>query len=265
MAHDICKRYMKVAYAHTGVKKAIFTRLRCKQWSCEACAKMNAWIWRNWLIKRLPKMGDEWWILTLTANSRTRERVTSMDNLRTNLDAFFKRVKRVFGHIEYVRVYEKHPTSDAVHVHIVICGLAPFVKFNVSKKGVKTAKGTYERKGRKGTWTVRTWVKKNAGDLKMGYIADVQKIQGEPVKAVWYVTKYLTKAQADLHVKGLRHVQVTSGIGSPKNEAEFDYEWNVTAYIVADMFEAGAKILDINTGETIDNAHWENHSFYPVD
>lgn len=260
----ICTRYVKVAYASTGQKQAILTRLRCKQWSCEACAKTNAWIWRNWLLNRLPEVSDEWWILTLTASSLTRTAWGSMDNIRSNLDRFMKRVKRVFGEIEYVRVFEKHPTSQAIHCHIIITGLSPYVAVGCSEKLQSVAYGVVTRRGRNGVWALRTWVKITAQACSMGYIADVQMINGEPSKATWYVTKYLTKAQADLHVKGLRHVQVTSGIGSPP-KIDTDLVWNTAAYVVPQMFEAGTRVTDLNNGKVIDNNYWEVKEFYPDD
>ena len=257
----VCKRYMKVAFAHTGEKKAIFTRLRCKQWSCPACAKTNQWIWRNWLIKRLPEVSDEWWLLTLTAASYKRTAWSSMDNIRDNLEAFFKRVKRVFGEIEYVRVYEKHPTSEAVHCHVIISGLCPFVAIGHSVKHRPMAIGVLSRSRRNGVWAVKTWVKKIAQELSMGYIADIKRLEGTPEQAAFYVTKYLTKAQEELHVKGLRHVQVTKGIGSPPKEKST--EWQTASYIIATMFPPNASILDVNTGKVIDNNFWEHTGFYP--
>lgn len=259
-----CTKYLKVAFAHTGPKTALFTRLRCKQWSCPACARTNAWIWRNWLLKRLPEVAGEWCIITLTANSQTREHWHSLDNIRKHLDAFFKRAKRVFGVIQYVRVYEKHPASEACHVHIVATGFDPYVAIGYSSKLQPMAIGVRTRGGRNGVWTLRTWVKKIAQELDMGYIADAQMIDGEPARAVWYVTKYLTKAQAGLHVKGLRHVQVTKGIGSPP-DVDSDLLWETAAYITSRMFDAGTRISDLQTGKVIDNNHWEMHTYYPIE
>lgn len=261
---NVCLKYRKVAYAPTGHKTAIFTRLRCKQWDCEPCSKLNAWIWRNWLLKRLPEVSDQWWILTLTASPYTRSLAASMDNLRTRIDAFFKRVKRVFGEVQYVRVYEKHPTSQAVHVHFVVCGLCPFVAVGHNAKHRPMAFGCLSRTKRNGVWSIKTWIKKTCGGMGMGYIADCTLIVGEPTKAVWYVTKYLTKEQGNLHVKGLRHVQVTTGIGSPP-KMDSDLVWSTAAYIVPTMFEPNTAITDINTGDVIDNQYWEHTGFYPSD
>jgi hypothetical protein len=257
----VCKRYKKVAFANTGEKEAIFTRLRCKQWDCPACAKLNQAQWRKWLVKRLPEVSDSWWLLTLTANENKRTATQSMACIRDNLDVFFKRLKRIMGHIEYVRVYEKHPTSEAIHAHVVICGIEPFIQFGCSEKLRPMAIGTTTRRGRDGSWAVRTWIKKTARALSMGYIADIKPLKGDVRFVALYITKYVTIKQAALHFKGLRHVQVTTGIGGLPEEKNL--EWVTAAYITARMFDPNTSIKDVNTGDVIDNNHWELHSFYP--
>jgi hypothetical protein len=121
--------------------------------------------------------------------------------------------------------------------------------------------GVLKRAGRNGVWSVKTWVKIIAQKLDMGYIADIKRLEGTSEQAAFYVTKYLTKSQEELHVKGLRHVQVTRGVGSPPQNK--DNQWQTASYIVPRMFPPNASILDLNTGETIDNQYWEKHSFYP--
>lgn len=258
-----CKKYMKVAWNVTGHRTAVFTRLRCKQWSCEFCATRNAWLWREHLKQRLPEISGEWWLITFTANENTRTRAQSMANIRDHLDRLFKRVRRVFGAIEYVRVYERHPTSEAVHAHLIMSGIAPYVALGYSAKLKPMAIGVLNRNARNGIWSVKTWFKINARECKMGYMVDVQLIDGEPERAIWYVTKYLTKSLQDLHEKGLRHVQTTKGIGSP--ELEKQSGWETGAYITTYTFEAGTKVIDLNTGFVIDNDFWEIKGFYPDD
>lgn len=258
---SVCKLYKKVAFSQTGPKEAIFTRLRCKQWHCEFCAKKNASIWRAFLAEKLPTIGSQWFLLTLTAHSQTRSKNASMDNLRGNLDRFWKRVRRVFGKVEYVRTFEKHPTSEAVHVHYIVSGFTPYVAVGCSAKLQEMAIGVLTRGGRNGVWSLKTWVKIIAQACRIGYIADVRLLEGEISRAIWYVTKYLTKEQSDLHVKGLRHVQTTRGIGSPNQERGL--VWNTASYIVANMFPPNTAITDINTGKVIDNNHWEHTNFYP--
>lgn len=258
-----CQRYLKCAYTVTGLKTALFTRLRCKQWSCDYCASKNAGIWRYWLIKRLPEVSGEWWLMTLTAASFERSTLGSLANLRDNIDRLFKRIRRVFGlPIEYVRVYERHPSSEAIHVHFIVSGLTPYVAVGVSSKLQEMAIGVLVRKWRSGIWSIKTWLKITTQALKMGYIADVKRLEGDAEFAAYYVTKYLTKDMQSFHVPYLRHVQVTSGIGSP--EFEKSYTWTPVSYITARTFdEPNTSVTDIDTGEVIDNNYWEKCSFYP--
>lgn len=222
-------------------------------------------MWRYWLIKRLPEVSSEWWLVTITAHPNTRTQALSLQNIRTKIDTLIKRVKRVFGdNIEYVRVFEKHPTSDAIHAHLIMSGLEPYVVRGCSVKLRPMAIGTSTRRGHVGTWSVKTWFKKTCQELEMGMMADVQLIKDEPSRAAHYVTKYLTKDQQAFHVSYLRHVQVTQGIGKPQFEAS--YTWDVASYITPYTFtEPNTRVTDIDTGRVIDNNYWEVKGFYPDD
>ena len=241
------------------------TRLRCKQWTCDYCAVKNANMWKYWLIKRLPEVSPQWWLVTITAHPNTRSQTLSLENIRTKIDTLIKRVRRVFGlPIEYVRVFEKHPSSQAIHAHLIMTGLTPYVVNGYSVKHRPMSVGVITRKGRVGTWSVKTWFKKTCQELKMGMMADVQLITDQPERVAYYVTKYLTKDMQAFHVAHLRHVQVTSGIGKPQFEQS--YTWEVASYITAYSFpEANTRVTDIDTGFVIDNNYWETKGFYPDD
>lgn len=262
---SICKKYIKVAYTVTGPKQALMTRLRCKQWTCEYCADKNARMWQYWLIKRLPEVSPEWYLVTLTAHPHKREQLKSLNNIRSKIDTLIKRIKRVFGDdIEYVRVFEKHPSSEAIHVHLIMSGLAPYVVNGFSVKHRPVSIGVLTRHGHVGTWSVKTWFKKTCQALGMGQQADVSLIKDEPARAAYYVTKYLTKDMQAFHVSYLRHVQVTQGIGKPKFDAS--YTWDVASYITPYTFpEANTRVTDIDTGRVIDNNYWEVKGYYPDD
>lgn len=259
---DYCTKYIKCAYHVTGHREAVFTRLRCKMWACDYCSKKNASIWRAFLNQRLPDISSEWWLVTLTASSLTRGALESLTNIRDNLERLYKRIKAVFGSIEFVRVYERHPSSLAIHAHLIMSGLAPYVANGFSVKHRPMAIGVSSRAARCGYWSVRTWFKKVCQECGMGYIVDVKLLTGEVSFAVWYVTKYLTKSQQDLHVPYLRHVQTSGGIGGPKTEKQ---EWKTCAYITSEMFQAGTRVIDLNTGFVVDNNFWEEkgNTFYP--
>lgn len=264
MSDMYCPKYSRVAYAKDGKYQAVCVRLRCKKWDCDYCAKKNASIWRAHLLKRLPEVSKEWWILTLTAPPWARSASESIKSIRKAVDSFFKRCKRVFGpKIDYVRIYEKHPTSQAIHSHFIVSGFTPYVVSGCSIKLQPMWIGILGRTGRTGVWSLKTWVKKTCQELKMGRIADVQKIEGSTDAPVLYVMKYATKAQQDLKIKGLRHIQATTRIGGPKNES--NPKWSTGPYITPDTFGMTMRVIDIGTGEIIDERYWKEHTFWPDD
>jgi hypothetical protein len=258
---DFCERYSFVAWARNPETRGqvLFTRLRCKQWSCEYCAKKNQSIWRAFLYERLFQVSDNWWFMTLTAHSRMRSTEASYKNLAHGIDVLMKRVRRVFGKVEYVRVYEKHPTSQALHAHLLISGLSPFVVPGCNRNLQSCFLPVLVRQGHTGVWAVRTWLKKAAQECQIGYQAQVEAVENN--YSVHYVTKYLSKACQQIDVKGLRHVQTSRGIGSPETASLLS--WKVGSYITARDFEAGESVLDLQTGEALPDEYWSGFDHYP--
>jgi len=256
-----CPHYVKVAFTITGPREALITRLRCKMWACDYCAKKNAARWRAHLVDKLVEISNAWYLVTFTAPRNKRSRQESLAAIRGNLDKFLKRLQRVFGKVQYVRVYEKHPSSEAIHAHMLVCGLSPFVVIGKNRKGKTVAFPVLNRTSYRGSWSLRTWFKKTAKACGMGEIVDVQLIQNNVQLAIFYICKYLTKAQQDLHEKGLRHVQTSRAIGSPPKGSE--ETWKAASYITVYTFDPGTRITDLNTGFVIDNNFWEHTGFYP--
>lgn len=258
---DFCERFPLSAFTHVDRKTALFTRLRCGQWSCEYCAAKNASIWRAFLLTKMPANVGHWYLLTLTAHSRLRTQAGSFDNIRKNIGRFLKRIRRVFGKVEYVRVFERHPTSEAMHVHFIISNLTPGVVRGANAKHQEMFLAVTERRARAGYWSINTYMKHIAQDCGMGYIADCRLIEGDGSKAVWYVTKYLTKSQQEFNIKGLRHVQTSRGIGSPKPEKK--YQWKVVSFVTTADFLNGQTLIDLQTGEAVDADYWNEQDVYP--
>lgn len=259
-----CPNYTRVAYVVNHDKSVKAVRLRCKKWDCEFCAAKNASIWRAHLLKKLPSVSKEWWFLTLTAPPWDRSKMGSFIRIRKAIDILIKRAKRVYGKdIQYVRTYEKHPTSKALHAHLIVSGILPYVANGFSIKHKAMAVGCYNRGQRNGVWASKTWFKKTCQEIKMGRICDLQKIDGEGPEPVLYLTKYLTKSQQDIGIKGLRHVQATSRIGGPKDE--HNPEWRTASFLVREMFQDGSTLIDMNTGEVIGDEYWKDHSIWPYD
>jgi len=235
--------------------------LRCKQWSCDNCARKNQSIWRAFLRERLPEVSANWSLLTLTAASFTRTEQSSYENLKKGIDKLMKRARRVFGEIEYVRVFEKHPTSNALHAHFIISGLPEKVRRHRSENGVVYYRPTIEKRFSRGIWSAQTWFKVNAYGCGMGYQVAVSQVSLD--KARFYITKYLTKDMQRITIKGLRHIQTTRAIGSPKAASEFS--WEVGTRVTQFAFEPETTIIDVALAESIPPEYWKEFAFYPPD
>jgi len=97
----------------------------------------------------------------------------------------------------------------------------------------------------------------------MGYIADCRELKGDVSFAVNYVCKYLTKEQKDLETKYLRHVQTSTGIGSPKPDTK--HQWHTGDFVTGRDFYPGEALLDLQTGETLLPEYWNDNDVYPYE
>jgi len=259
---SICKRYSRVFCAYdTDNRKIIVGRLRCKQWRCEHCAVENRKMWREFLNKRLPKISGQWWLMTLTARGDTRGRLESYKQLQHGIDVLVKRFNRAFGKVAYVRVYERHPAGEALHAHFVITGLSDYIRVETSKNGRQKYTATNFRKGKRGYGALRTFAKKTAQRSGMGYIADCKRLQGAH-NATRYVTDYMTKDMQDFEIKGLRHVQTSRKIGSPK-PPKSEKSLYVGYRLTKSSLIAGMAVVDLDTGERVSDEYWKEGDVYP--
>jgi len=256
----ICPKYTRVAWQHDTDKHRVnVSRLRCGQWSCEFCAKLNRRQWLFHLRRKLPEIGAEWWLVTFTAGGGDMTRWQSYKRLQRGIDVFFKTARRTFGKVEYVRVFERHSSRVALHAHIILWGVTPFVSVGKSRNGKMVYTPLLERAKRKGTWALRTFVKKIAQRSGMGFIADARRVDN--VRATRYVTKYLTKDMQAIDIKGLRHIQTTRGIGSPKQDAGAG--WYVGYRLNKTDIHGDEQVYDTNTGKLIPHSYWKDGNVYP--
>jgi len=238
---EFCPNFGLIVWKKTQPGTVIMTRLRCKSWGCEYCAKKNRERWSNHLKKRIGRLGGDWWFLTFTASRYTRTQQNSIENLRRGLDLLFKRMRRIWGRIIYVRVYELHEKL-AFHAHLILSGITEAVQWHHAKNGVRIFRGVAYSKTPH-VWSIKTYLKKTAADCKIGYMVDVQKMDTLP-KAVNYVVKYLTKSAQDFEIKGLRRIQTSQLIGSPNERGEGG--WNVGYHIWTSDLSNGENIVDLN-------------------
>lgn len=252
-----CPKSKLIAYSQDENGKWLATRTRCKSWLCPACAISNRLMWRNFLARKLAKINAVWYFGTITAPSWHREPETSLLAIRDNFDRFMKRLKRVFKTgVEYVRVYEVHKTG-AFHLHIVVSGLAERVEKYTARSG-KTAFRPVTSEELSDTWHIQTWWKKTLAKCGCGYIAEIKIIPRH--QAVKYVTKYLTKEAQDFTERGLRRIQTSQGIGSPK--ASKTLKWAVVEAIWdVDVNHEGLR--DCDEKKSIPASYWRDNLVYP--
>jgi len=215
-------------------------------------------LWRDHLKRKIGKLGGDWWFVTVTSHEGNREKHATLANLRKGLDLLFKRMRRIWKGIEYVRVYELHQTG-AYHAHCIISGLSSRVSYRRSRNKLRVFCAC-DRKDEQ-TWSLKTWFKKTARACKMGYKVDVRRIEGIP-KVVNYVCKYITKDTQTWHVKGVRRIQCSQGIGSA-NERKETRGWIAAKYLFA--HEVGqSKVRDLNLKLTINPSYFREHIVYPM-
>jgi len=252
-----CPKFNFIVWKQQSQKSIVMTRLRCKSWQCDHCAKINRDMWRSHLKKRIGKLGGDWYFLTLTAHENIRTPAGSLDNIRKNLDRLFKRVRRVWGKIEYVRVYEKHK-KGAFHVHAIITGLS----LRVQRKRAKNDQIHYkpcEDSAAVGTWGVQTWFRRNCRQIGLGFMVHIVRTE-TTAKTVNYICKYLLKACQDFNEKYLRRIQTSQGIGSPFERGSGD--WNVVTSIWRGML-GDCELTDLNLKMTIPQSYWRDNIVYP--
>lgn len=257
MKPQFCPNFDFIVWRYNRLNQVELTRLRCKSWSCDYCAKLNREMWRSHLKKRIGKMGGTWWFITITAHEGSRVSVLTLANLRRGLDLLFKRMRRVWEKIEYVRVFEVHKTG-AFHAHLVISGLSDKVLYYHTRAG-KRAFRPSEHRGKE-VWSLKTWFKKSCRAVKMGYMVDVQRMDSI-TKTVNYICKYITKSSQAFYEKGLRRIQTSQGIGAvnPRKPAS---GWQIGKYVWAG--EVGKRDLkDLNLKMTIRPSFWRDNYTYP--
>lgn len=255
---DFCPHYSLVVWKRPLSGPVTLVRLRCKSWQCEYCSKKNRELWRSHLKKRIGKIGGSWWFITLTAHEQNRSPGTSLSNLRSNLDRLFKRIKRVWGRVDYVRVYETHETG-AFHAHMVVQGLSARVQRYVAANGQEYFRPTDIQRGH-GNWGCQTWFRRNARQIGMGYMVDAKMVQTIP-EVVNYITKYMTKDAQAFYVKGLRRIQTSQRIGAANPRGEGGWSVGPVLYGGAIQWEA---VRDADLKITIPPEYWKENITYPM-
>lgn len=255
-----CPKFSRVAWQHDPHEPIVrLARLGCGQWSCDYCAAKMQAKWRAHLGRKMPKIADNWHLVTLTSPAHERTVEGGYRALRRGIDLLFKRARNIWTDINYVRVFEVHK-KGGLHAHLIVSNLTPYVVREKSKNGKFVFKALVSRKSYKGSWGLRTWVKKTAQQCGMGYIADVRKIPSGV--AILYVTKYLTKSQQNINIKGLRHVQTTRDIGGIRTQS--DGTWYSGYRITVRDITAKERLYDLQKRNFVDSTPRAIGDVYPA-
>ncbi len=257
MSH--CDNFHLLVWKQSAATTLIMSRLRCKMWSCPYCAKKNREMWSSFLKKKLPRVSVDWWFVTITAHERSHAAKNTLSNLRHGIDVLMKRVRRVWKDVSYVRVYEKH-VSGAFHAHFIMAGLSGRVERRVAKNHVVFYRPVEAKE--KHTWLTETWFKKNARAVGLGYMVKCTSVYGHH-RAVWYVCKYLTKEAQAFAEKGLRRIQTSVRIGSPKAPGEGG--WQVAGHVWKSDLPVNGRLVDLNLKLVVEDNYWTTNEVYPPD
>lgn len=235
-------------------EEILLARLGCGQWTCEYCARKLRNQWRARIINAINNLGGNWSWFTLTAHSKKRGAVKSIENLRGAWDTLMKRMKRKYGQFEYIRVYEQHK-DGSFHIHAI----ANFHFDDIKKRKPKNGKNVNYSK----------WLAKTAKDLLIGYYTHADNIpetaHGGYVAS--YVTKYMTKMAGEFidYLGRVRRIQPSQGFPKlPKNGEKWQFKahWDIDNAIAAQ--NAGKRVIDVSTGEVIGASYFtENVFIYP--
>jgi hypothetical protein len=193
----------------------------------------------------------------------------TLQDFRRVFDTLLKRAARIWRRknnaFEYVRIYEHHD-NGAIHAHLLVCGLSPFVRVTRYPKRATKFTPVYTRPEKKGYWLLLTWWKKTCEELGLGYQVDIRKIEDGDVtmKAVYYCTKYMTKQAQNYETHGIRRIQSSQGIGALPNRPKPANVWefrNIGIY--RHDIPEGYVIYDKTIREGITGDYWLTHYSYP--
>lgn len=227
---DKCENFSGIISADDIERQVTYlANVRCKMWTCGFCAWKNAAVWRAHIIDTINRLDDplrQWTFATLTSHRKMRGPDASLKCIREGWKKLYDRIKRKYGKsrkVEYIRVWEKH-ADGSYHCHVIF-------SCHVKKK----------------------WLKNNAAECGMGYMADVQLITGHAGRVAAYITKYMTKA-LDAFPSGFRRVQGSRAF-SLRKTAENALDWrfmgNYTLVDAAQDFSKGHEVYHLTEKRNI--------------
>lgn len=267
--HLFCPAFSGIAVRSelTEDNLKLLSRLRCKSWSCDFCAKGNRARWQAFLLDVLPAISEVWSFHTLTLPAWVRKRedwtpedrtIASLALIRGNWDKLMKRIKRQLGAVQYFRVFEKHG-DGVLHVHFLLSHTIP--QEELKKVTPKRTKANPEPE----PYYYWRWLKDNAPECGFGFMTASENLI-DPQKAVGYTTKYMTKEDGYLGEMlskyRIRRFQSSQGIGSQDDWGRTEDFWEVKSFIDRAAIDAESH-YDLNLKKLITPYMLGNQDEYP--
>lgn len=268
-----CQRFR----AHAVSDRARMVRMRCKQWTCEYCSRINSRQWQMHLKKHIPR-GKRWSFLTITAPAWAHDAGVTASILSTSWDSLMKRLRRAWGRFSYVRVYEAHESGE-IHAHMLASVWSDDYDCDASFNESGQYRGTLYKD-----------LKGACVGVGLGYICDIRPVRtpnnssdivalscaiddpGVSVgtnHVVAYVTKYMTKATRPLpaHCRRIQTSRDIKPISSWRDET--DETWSMIdklSYTDLLRFES-ERVIDLTRRcvVTLDWFEQNSTTLYPLD
>lgn len=219
-------------------KTIVWTRPDCKMWSCRDCAQTNRKKW----VKRVAQgvetyiqAGEFFYFMTVTSHEDLKTFEATVKVFPDAWRKLYARMKRINPALHYVVLPEQHK-DGRLHVHSII------------NEGFGCVDKDHQGH----------WLKDNARQCGLGYIADIQPLESV-AGAAWYTAKYIGKSLGVDHwPKHLRRIRVSNNWPELKDDVEFD-RLNISYRVVLDELRfdyemkewaaAGYRVIYLRTGE----------------
>jgi hypothetical protein len=252
---DICPYYSRIAIGSKPHSDALLTRLRCKQWTCPHCARINKRQWQRRLIEGLKLLGGVWSFWTLTHDLADTDLLKQRKHLSACWNRLLTKLRRHTSQkLAYVRVLEIGiRDTQRMHLHALIR-----LHIGDARLIVRLDGSEY--------WTSDTY-KPMIVSSGFGYIHDLRNVTtlvaDRPVdeRAIYvssYVSKYMSKQDASIkYPKYTRRFSVSQNWPVLNHDEEFesDYEWQVAANLtLADAkrrWDSATHIMDVQREERV--------------
>jgi hypothetical protein len=188
--------------------KGLLRLMRCKQWDCVYCAKINRWQWINDIaggIEVYEEKGETWYAVTITHSANLRGEQSCLWHLPVGWKKLRQRLARRVPELHYAFVPE-HNLDSSVHIHMLV---------NVAM-------------------TQHQW-HDHAHATGFGYKALAVPVYGKP-GAIWYMTKYFVKQVAGFPWPRNFH-RVRTTVRWPKREMDAepgeitDWNWRYVGHV----------------------------------